>query len=90
MSVVLQKPQGRENITLTSSDPAAPPAINPNYLGNELDWQTMVEAYRYAMGFMETPVMKKYRPKGILAPSSSSTEDIEVSEARWNGHIQRA
>jgi len=81
--VALQNPQARGHLTLASSDAKDPSIIHPNYLDHEFDRQNLAEAFRSALAFMDTPTMKKHRKRDIVAPQSSSTEDIEVRVVLW-------
>ena len=47
-SVLQMRPESRGEIKLKSADPAAHPAIHPNYLATKLDQDTIVEGIRIA------------------------------------------
>jgi choline dehydrogenase len=63
---------------LKSASPDDLPLINPNYLGHEYDVVVLKEAIRQAQKYMETPTLKKYAKHAVVAPASSSDQDILV------------
>lgn len=63
-------------MTVNSSDPLAPPLINANIFGSQLDLAMMREAIRGAFRFTAAPVWADY----IIAPTSfeSSISDADL------------
>ncbi|KAI0061458.1 aryl-alcohol-oxidase from pleurotus Eryingii [Artomyces pyxidatus] len=49
-------PRSRGSVTLKSSDPFAPPSIDPNYFEEEIDVHVAVEALKKARRLFEAPV----------------------------------
>ncbi|KAJ7723574.1 aryl-alcohol oxidase, partial [Mycena metata] len=71
-------PAARGSVTLITSDPLAPPLINPNLLGSEVDFFVMREAVKSAFRFASAPAWKNY----IISPfglNFTSTDD-EIDE----------
>lgn len=65
-------------MTLTSTDPLAAPAINPNLLGSNLDLSIMREAVKSALRFTTASAWAGYviSPVGV----NSSNTDAELDE----------
>ncbi len=66
-SVCQLRPESRGEIRLTSSDPAAYPAIRPNYLATETDRRTIVEGIKIARRIAAEPpltskITEEFRP----------------------------
>ncbi|CTQ34640.1 GMC family oxidoreductase [Jannaschia rubra] len=66
-SVCQLRPESRGEIRLKSSDPAAYPAIHPNYLATETDQRTMVEGIKIARRIAAEPplagrITTEFRP----------------------------
>ncbi|CAH0585402.1 unnamed protein product [Chrysodeixis includens] len=59
ISPILLKPYSRGYIRLASSDPRVPPAIYPNYLGDDRDVETLVRAISIMEQLMESKPFKK-------------------------------
>ncbi|KAJ7027566.1 aryl-alcohol oxidase [Mycena alexandri] len=77
-------PTSRGSITLATSDLLAPPLINPNLLGSEVDFFILREAVKSAFRFASSPPWKNY----VISPfglNFNSTDD-EIDEwIRENG-----
>ncbi|KAJ7693402.1 alcohol oxidase, partial [Mycena rosella] len=70
-------PTARGSVTLGSNDPLAPPLINPNILGTELDFFILREAIRSALRFASAPAWANYviSPVGVNSTSTDSEFD---------------
>ena len=64
-----------QTVLLQSSDPAAPPLIDPNFLTHEYDKRIIIEGMRETMRFLSAPV---YASKTLqkLFPKDDSDETI--------------
>jgi len=60
LSVCQLRPQSRGHIRIRSTDPFAPPAMQPNYLSTELDRRTAVAAVKAARAIAAAPAMQPY------------------------------
>ena len=60
---VLLRPKSRGFIKLRSSNPAHPPVIEPNYLSDERDVLSLVEAMKIAITVGLSPAYRKYNSK---------------------------
>lgn len=79
-------PKSRGTIQLHSSDPFAPPLIQPNYFADEADLKLLVEGIKLARRFGQT---KAFAPfcGGETAPGAQVQSDAEIAEA-IRGNVQ--
>mgnify|MGYP005841506583 CR=1 FL=1 len=80
VSVCNLRPESRGTCHIASPDPAAPPAIRPNYLSTESDRRVAVESIRHARGLMQTSVMQAYAPEEHL-PGADAQSDADLARA---------
>jgi len=73
----LLRPESRGEITLRSSDPAAAPAIQPNYLSTERDRATLREAFKAMRHVMTQPALARYSA-GEIWPGPEVASDTEI------------
>mgnify|MGYP003601429343 FL=1 len=57
------RPESRGTVRLASSDPAAPPAIDPNFLGDPRDIATLRRGVRMMHRIVEAPPISNYGPR---------------------------
>lgn len=57
------RPESRGTVRLASSDPAAPPAIDPNFLDDPRDIATLRRGVRMMHRIVEAPPISNYAPK---------------------------
>ncbi len=79
------RPESRGTIHARSSDPLANPVIRPNFLGEELDRQTVVAAMKIGRRIIENPVMDRYRAYEMNPGPEVQTDDQLLDFARRNG-----
>lgn len=65
---VILRPESRGFVRLRSANPYEPPLIDPQYLSNDRDVATMVEAMRVAISIGETPIFKELGAKLFGSP----------------------
>jgi choline dehydrogenase len=71
------RPESRGWLRIRSPDPAAPPAIQPNYLSTQADKDTLVAGLRIARGIFRTAAMQKSVSEEFLpGPGAQSDEDF--------------
>src|SRR5207249_4925873 len=76
------RPESRGWLRIRSPDPAAPPAIQPNYLSTQADKDTLIAGLRIARGIFQTAAMQKSVSEEFLpGPQAESDED-------WLAHIR--
>ena len=79
------RPTSRGTIRLRSADPAAPPAIAPNYLATPEDRRVAADAIRLTRRLMAQPALAPYRPDEYLP--GPAVGDDEASLAKAAGDI---
>jgi choline dehydrogenase len=79
-SVANVRPSSRGSVHLASPDPAAPPAIRPNYLSTEEDRRVAVQALRLARRIVGEAPLAKYRPQEHR-PGADLVSDAELLQA---------
>jgi choline dehydrogenase-like flavoprotein len=57
------RPTSRGDVRLTSPDPAAAPAIRPNYLATDRDRRVAANAMRVTRRLMRQPSLQRYAPQ---------------------------
>lgn len=73
----LLRPESRGAITLTSADPLARPAIQPNYLSSDNDRMFFRRVFREARSIVAQPAFDRYRD-GELMPGDQVQTDDEI------------
>ncbi|MFN8514900.1 MAG: choline dehydrogenase [Thermomicrobiales bacterium] len=66
-------------ITLRSTNPADPPRIDPNYLGDPADLAVLVEGVKLARTILGAPALDPYRGDEYL-PGAAVQSDDEIAE----------
>ena len=61
LTVYQCRPESKGSIHAKSADPAAAPAIRPNFLAEELDRQTLVAGMKIGRGIINNAVLDRYR-----------------------------
>jgi len=83
-SVCNLRPQSRGTVRIASADPAAPPAIRPNYLAEAQDRAVAAQAIRITRDIVRQPALAGYAPQEVRpGPDYQSEEDL----ARAAGEI---
>jgi choline dehydrogenase-like flavoprotein len=73
--VCLLRPKSRGSVWLQSADPLQAPAIDPNFLAEDADLETMVAGFKLTKRLLEAPALK------ALQTSDVHTDGIETDEA---------
>ncbi|MDX1819402.1 MAG: choline dehydrogenase [Paracoccaceae bacterium] len=71
-------PRARGSVFLQSADPLAAPGIDPRYLSDDHDLQTLVAGAKMARAIMQAPAMDRYRHKELHLPNTPSDADWEA------------
>jgi choline dehydrogenase-like flavoprotein len=74
-SVTNIRPTSRGTLALKSADPAASPAISPNYLSTPEDQRVAADAIRVTRRIVRQPALQKYSPVEYLPGDSVQDED---------------
>ncbi len=79
------RPESRGTIHVRSADPAASPAIRPNYLSAPLDQKTVVAGLRYARAICAGAALDRYRGEELLPGPDVETDEELLDYARREG-----
>ena len=79
-SVCNLRPTSRGSVHITSVDPEAHPAIQPNYLSTEEDRKVAVESLRLTRKIVESPALKPFTPEEYK-PGIQYQSDEELVKA---------
>jgi len=74
--VCLLRPKSRGSISLGSADPFAAPLIDPNFLGEADDLETMVAGFKTTRRLMETPALRALQKKDMFTEGVRTDDDI--------------
>ncbi len=74
------RPESEGSISITSPDPAVPPAIDPRYLDTEYDCKISIASIRYIRRMMAQPALAKY-VVGETEPTRSAQSDEGIIAA---------
>ncbi len=69
--VCVLRPESKGHVGLQSSDPKAPPRIDPNYLSSDKDLETLKKGARLMQQVMETQALEPWRGKWLYAHDGS-------------------
>jgi len=75
-------PHSRGSVTLGSADPAAPPRIDPAYLSDPRDMDTMIRGAKMMRRIMQAPAMDRYRHTELFGIHD------DMTDADWADHIR--
>ncbi len=74
------RPESRGWLRIRSPDPAAPPAIQPNYLATRRDQEVMVAGIRIARRVLQAPAMRPYVASEFM-PGPDAATDEQILDA---------
>ena len=83
-SVTNIRPTSRGALTLKSADPAAAPAISPNYLATPEDRQVAADSIRVTRAIVAQPALAKYRPEEYLPGAQVGDDEAALEHAAGN------
>ncbi len=75
-------PRSRGTVFLASADPTADPGIDPCYLSDRRDLETLIRGARLAREIVLTPPMVQYCDKELFGVTDG------MSDAQWEDHIR--
>lgn len=78
IATVLLRPRSSGRLTLRSSDPMAPPIIDPRYLSDPADLEALMTGVRRAQELFRTPALAREVTVPI-EPASGDTSDAELA-----------
>lgn len=85
VNVYQTRPYSRGSVTLKTADPLAPPAVNPNYLADLRDVESLAEGVRIGQEIMQQPALQKYIAKVHRPTSVLRTKEARMRFVRENG-----
>lgn len=80
-----QRPESSGHVRITSIDPLAAPAIQPNYLKEEHDQRVVLKAMQFAQKLVHSNALKPYFDGDILPESPLNSDDEWIDYARQRG-----
>ncbi len=86
VSVANVRPTSRGSLTLKSADPAAAPAIRPNYLATPEDKRVAANSIRVTRKIVAQPALRPYAPVEYL-PGAQVRDDDEAALEKAAGDI---
>src|SRR5579884_20427 len=82
------RPESRGEIRLKSADPAAPPAVHPNYLAAEIDRQTLVAGLKLCRRLLASPHLARFVAAEFLpGPEVQSDDELLDFARRYGGTV---
>lgn len=76
--VCVLRPKSRGSLWLKSADPSAPPAIDPAFLKDERDMDTLVRGAKMMTQIMEAPAFDDVRGKPFYVAGTTDTEELKA------------
>jgi choline dehydrogenase-like flavoprotein len=70
------RPKSRGSVWLLSPDPMQPPAIDPNFLGEEADLETMVAGFKMTKRLLDAPALKALQKSDEVTAGVETDDDI--------------
>jgi choline dehydrogenase-like flavoprotein len=86
-SVCNLQPESRGHVRLRSVDPAAAPAIQPNYLSTDADRRVAADSIRVTRRIMAQPALAPYRPSEYLPGEATAPNNDDAALIRAAGDI---
>jgi choline dehydrogenase-like flavoprotein len=74
--VCLLRPKSRGSVALASPDAMQAPLIDPNFLGEEADLETMVAGFKTTRRLMEAPALRALQQKDMFTADVRTDDDI--------------
>ena len=80
--VCLLRPYSRGTVSLASAKESDAPLINPNFLNDSRDLETLIKGAKMTQNILNTPPLKKYQKREIYGVHSNLTDK------EWEQHIR--
>ncbi|MDC3081259.1 GMC family oxidoreductase N-terminal domain-containing protein [Paracoccaceae bacterium] len=80
--VCLLRPYSRGTVSLASAKHEDAPLINPNFLDDKRDLDTLIKGAKFTQNILNTPPLKKYQSREIYGVHS------ELTDEQWEHHIR--
>ena len=85
LSICQLRPESRGRVALRSTDPFAPPSMQPNYLATDYDRRTVVAGMRAARAIAAAPSMRPYVVREVKPGREADDDEALLEFARNNG-----
>jgi choline dehydrogenase len=85
MSVCQLRPESRGHIRIRSTDPFAPPEMQPNYLSTDLDRRTAVAGIKAARAIAASEAMRPYVLREVKPGPEAGDDEALLEFCRNNG-----
>ncbi len=85
VNVCIARPNSRGSIHITSSDPQAAPKIQPNFLSDPSDWQTIIAGMKICRGIVENKAFDEYRGEELHPGKDVQSDEKWLDFARRRG-----
>jgi choline dehydrogenase-like flavoprotein len=72
--VCLLRPVSRGSLKLASKEPAQPPLIDPNFLGEREDMDTLVRGFKLMRGILAQPALAGYKGQELPISAKAQTD----------------
>jgi len=79
------RPESRGWLRIKSSDPAVPPAMQPNYLGTRADQETMIAALKISRRIFQTLTMQRYVVEEFWPGAEADSDEALLEHAKETG-----
>jgi choline dehydrogenase len=84
-SVCQLRPESKGSVMITSPDPAAKPAIRPNYLAAETDRRTIIDGLRVARRIAAAPAFARFVETEFIPGDDVQSDDELLDFAKRTG-----
>ncbi len=79
--VCVLRPHSTGNVSLASANPMDAPSIDPNFLSDKRDLETLIKGAKITRSILEAEPLRKYRHKEIYTEPG-------MTDAQWERHIR--
>jgi choline dehydrogenase-like flavoprotein len=76
--VCMLRPNSRGSVALAGPDPLLAPRIDPNFLGDDADLETMVGGFKTTRRLMEAPALRALQKKDMFTSNVKTDDDIRA------------
>ena len=76
--VCVLRPYSRGHVSLKSNDPFSPPLIDPNFLSDERDLETLIKGIKRCRDILNTEPILSYKTKEIHLNGKETSEELKA------------
>jgi choline dehydrogenase-like flavoprotein len=76
--VCVLRPKSRGTLRLASADPFAEPLIDPNFLAEDEDLETLVRGYKITKRILDAPAFAPYRGRELYTAGARTDDEIRA------------